>query len=70
MKQFESGVRFYTKARATVTVNFPENAVCCEYCLFYHRASRYCGLDRNIIPFRPDRTVGDRCPLELIEEDA
>lgn len=69
MKRFDGGVRFYTRAQATVTVNFPENAVCCEYCLFYHRASRYCGLDRNIIPFRPDRTVGDGCPLELIEEE-
>lgn len=67
MKRFESGVRFYTNAQTTVTVHFPEDAVCCNQCRFYDNARHYCWLDKNIVPFRPDRNVGDGCPLGIVE---
>ena len=32
MKDFDSGIRFFTHAYAVVEVNFPENDECCMQC--------------------------------------
>ena len=61
-------VSFYTKGIAEIVVNFPENDIACKYCPFYSFTTKHCGIDRNIVPPYPDRSVDRLCPLEIIEE--
>jgi hypothetical protein len=71
MKDFKTGVGFYSTGKASITVFFPENEVKCQYCHRFLRyedyAKRYsCRLtdERLLYPF--DR-VGFDCPLEFEE---
>lgn len=69
--RFERGVRWYTHGRLVVDVGFPEDAVCCRYCQYLRadaNAVRYkCCVTGDIL-YSLDMT-GDRCPIEIIEED-
>ena len=60
MKDFSSGVKYYTQAY--VDVFFPENRVCCEYCpLLETYARKQC---RRTGEYLVDtRTIGYNCPL-------
>lgn len=65
-KQFENGVRYYTVA--TVTIYFPEDAVCCRLCpLFgteYGTRRDYCKRTGEPIP-EPDNMIGGMCQLRF-----
>lgn len=72
MGKFDSGVKRYIKARATVEVGFPVNwrdsmEIACKHCPFYERAKQKCWLNGQVVNF-PDQFVGDACPLEAVEE--
>ena len=62
MKQFDRGVRYYTKA--IVEIGFPENQVCCDYCpMLETYARRQC---RRTGEYLADtRTIGYYCPLHI-----
>lgn len=73
MACFDSGVKRYIKAVATVQVNFPvdwkDNAeIACKHCQFYIRATQRCALNQEIVNY-PERFVGEFCPLEKVTED-
>lgn len=72
MSRFDSGVKSYIRAKATVLVTFPVDFrdnphVCCALCPYYRRNYRNCGLNGEIVAF-PDQYIGNRCPLEFIDE--
>lgn len=72
MSRFDSGVKSYIYATATVRVSFPVdfrgNAdVYCELCPYYRRNYRNCGLNGEICEY-PNKYIGSRCPLDFIEE--
>ena len=72
MANFESGVKKYIFAEATVTVAFPvdfrDNAdINCYQCKFFSRNNGICQLTKEISEF-PQRYVGSNCPLILQEE--
>jgi hypothetical protein len=70
MKQFLSGVSFYTKA--TVEIGFPEDDVCCHWCPFLAHDYK---LDREMckktgeILVAPKHDIGFYCPLEFKKEN-
>lgn len=68
-KQFENGVKWYT--RGFVTISFPEKAVCCRYCPCVKSVSagvqHQCCLNGNIL-YNLDN-LGERCPIFGLEED-
>lgn len=67
MKEFESGVRFYTKGRAEITVNFPEKEVKCKWCPFCRAEQtlgRYwCRLTNKMLYNPESYELGQDCPL-------
>ena len=72
MANFDSGVKRYIKARATVEVSFPvdwrDNAeIACKHCQFYIRATQRCALNQEIVNY-PEKFVGHECPLIQVEE--
>ena len=72
MANFESGVKRYIKATSTVEVFFPvdfrDNAdINCHQCKFFSRNNGACQLTKEISEF-PQRYVGSRCPLNIVEE--
>ena len=72
MANFETGVKAYVKARATVEVFFPIDwrgsvEIACKHCPFYVKATQRCGLNQEVVNF-PDRYVGRECPLEEVKE--
>lgn len=72
MSKYDSGVKSYIHAKATVHVSFPvdfrDNAdVCCELCPYYRRNYRNCGLNGEICEY-PSKYIGSHCPLDFIEE--
>ncbi len=72
MKDFESGVRYYTKAKAKITVNFPEKQVKCKWCPFCRAEQalgRYwCRLTNDMLYDPESYELGRNCPLEFEEE--
>lgn len=70
MKQFLSGVSYYTKA--SVEIGFPEDDICCHWCPFL--ASEY-KLDREFckktgeILLAPKSNIGFNCPLKFEKEN-
>ena len=67
MKDFSSGVKYYTKAN--VDVFFPENRVACMYCPMLETYAR--NQCRRTGEYLVDtRTIGYSCPLnfEVLEE--
>lgn len=72
MANFESGVKRYIKAQATVTVYFPVDMkdraeVNCMLCKFFNRTSGRCVLTQEISEY-PKHYIGSHCPLNIIEE--
>ena len=71
--EFESGVRSYIKASATVIVSFPVDykgnaAICCTQCPYLRRQSRVCALNGALVAY-PEHYVGEHCPLNFIGEE-
>ncbi len=64
MKDFSSGVSYYTKA--TLEIGFPEDRVCCDYCpLLETYARKQC---RRTGEYLVDtRAIGFYCPLKIEE---
>lgn len=72
MANFESGVKRYVTATATVTVSFPVDfknnvAANCYQCQFFSRQNGVCQLTKKISEY-PQQYVGSNCPLNIIEE--
>jgi len=70
-KRFEEGVRWYSKGRAEITVNFPEDAITCHYCPFLTNditRREKCCITNEIIP-DSDYMVGGFCPLNIKSEE-
>ena len=72
MANFDSGVSGYIKAYAVVPVNFPVDQrgnakICCKHCSYLSSNERMCQLNKEPVAF-PNKFVGDRCPLQKIEE--
>ena len=73
MANFDTGVKGYVKATATVEVHFPIDwrgsvEIACKHCPFYVRATCRCGLNQAIVNY-PDKYVGSDCPLEKFESE-
>lgn len=63
----------YTTASAIIKVNFPENRVVCKFCPFCvsdyrNRKRECCFLTEELLVF-DDLTLGNNCPLVIIEEE-
>ena len=62
MADFKSGVSYYTKGQAIITVAFPENDVCCRWCPFCYEekglARSRCKLTNDII-YAAEFTIRD-----------
>lgn len=68
MKDFDSGVHYFTHAYAVVEVNFPENDVCCMQCPYFSRTSGWCQLNKKLVAY-PKNHTGQECPLILKEKE-
>ena len=73
MANFETGVKEYIKATATVEVYFPVDwrgnaEIACKHCPFHIKATQRCGLNQAIVNY-PERYVGVYCPLEQVESE-
>ena len=70
MKEFRSGVGYYTKA--TVCVSFPEDDVCCYRCplmtVDYGSKRERCSRTGELL-VNPRYDIGYDCPLNFIEEE-
>lgn len=70
-RQFEEGIRFYTKGFALVEVFFPEDEVMCQYCLWCRSEGDldrfWCRLSNEMIYNPFSRYRGERCPLVFEE---
>lgn len=70
MGRFDKGVKFYTVAECEIQVNFPEDAVMCQYCPFirhYDGLNRdKCSLTEEILVSR--EIIGMKCPLTILNE--
>ena len=65
MKDFRTGVSYYTKA--TVDVGFPENDIVCYWCPLMSRDPNLrdiCGKTGEIL-IAPRHTIGCQCPLNF-----
>lgn len=67
MANFDSGVKEYIVAEATVKVFFPVNFqdradVSCYQCQYFRRSNQMCGLNGHICEY-PQKHVGSHCPL-------
>lgn len=72
MANFDSGVKRFIKAQATVTVYFPVDmkdraGVNCYLCKFFSRQTGMCQLTKEISEY-PQKYIGSHCPLDVIEE--
>ena len=72
MANFDSGVKRFIKARATVEVGFPVDwrdsmEIACKHCNFFIRATQRCALNQEVINF-PERYIGAHCPLVPVED--
>lgn len=73
MANFESGVASYVKAYAVIEVFFPVDQkgnadISCMRCPYLSSNERMCQLNKEPVAY-PNRFVGDRCPLQRIEEE-
>lgn len=69
MPNFETGIKDYVLASATVLVSFPVdwkgNAdICCDQCYYFRRNYKTCGLNGEVCQY-PNKFVGGSCPLEI-----
>ena len=70
MSRFESGVKYYTTAKAEITVHFPEDKTICQYCPYCRNGDSLkrwkCYITNEYLLF-PFNTVGNLCPLKFEE---
>ncbi len=70
MGRFDKGVKFYTIASCEIQVNFPEDAVQCQYCPFVRHNDGLnrdrCSLTEEILVSR--EITGFKCPLVIIND--
>lgn len=64
MKTFETGVRYYTLAKLKTPIAFPEDCLCCWYCLLFNKHTEECRATNETI-YKPKQYVGGHCPLQL-----
>lgn len=68
MGRFDRGVKYYTVAECEIQVNFPEDAVQCQWCPFirhYDGLNRdKCSLTEEILISR--EIIGMKCPLTIL----
>ena len=70
MGRFDKGVSYYTVAECEIQVNFPEDAVQCQWCPFVRH---YDGLNRDKCSLTEEiliskEIIGLRCPLTILNE--
>lgn len=72
MKEGLGKVSYYTKAKGTVEVNFPENRVVCQWCPYCRNEDSLkrwkCLLTGEYLVY-PFISLGNECPLEVKEEN-
>jgi len=73
MGAFDSGVKRYIEATATVRVFFPvswrdSTEIACKHCKFFERAKQRCWLTQDVVNY-PNNYVGSNCPLEPVMEE-
>lgn len=70
MKDFRSGVSYYTTGRAEIEIGFPEDDVCCFHCwmLYKDSADRYMCRWLHKEAYRPKQGILPDCPLHFEEE--
>ena len=64
----ETGVSYYTKAKLDKPIYFPEDQVCCWYCLMFNKHTEECRITNNTT-FKPKQNIGLDCPLKIIGGD-
>ena len=72
MKNFESGIRFYTDLKGKITVHFPEDRVVCQYCPYCRNEDslkRWKCLITGEYLLYPFDCLGNRCPLTDTESE-
>ena len=71
MSKFDKGVSYYTTAKLSIEVHFPEDEVKCKWCPFlkhYDSIDRdKCGITQEILYSR--EITGQRCPLGFKAEE-
>ena len=73
MAAFDSGVKEYVHAQATVDVFFPVDFrgyadISCNQCFFFRRNYQTCGLNGEVCQY-PQKYVGGSCPLKAVEDE-
>ena len=72
MKNFDSGVSFYSMGRAVINIAFPEDDICCARCPFCRSETdlkRYwCRLTNKMLYNPFPEGLPDGCPI-IIEEE-
>lgn len=70
MKNFKDGVQYSTKG--TITVCFPEDDLCCHWCLMLGLESKmdrfYCKMTGELLK-SPKEYIGEHCPIVFEEAD-
>lgn len=70
MKEFRTGVRYYTKGM--VEIGFPEDDLCCYWCPLmgteYKPDREYCKKTGEYLT-APRYTIGFECPLKFKKEE-
>lgn len=66
----KNGVAYYTKGKAAITVNFPEEDVSCANCILCQEVrgtipKYYCIAQRGERIFYPENGIDPDCPLEF-----
>lgn len=71
MQGFENGVKFYTKAKGTISVSFPEDRTICQWCPYCRNEDSLrrwkCLLTGEYLVY-PFQSVGNDCPLCIVKE--
>ena len=71
-KEFESGVRYYTRAKGEIIVSFPEDRTVCQWCPYCRNEDSLkrwkCLITWEYLVY-PFDCIGDKCPLALIKEE-
>lgn len=65
MKDFRRGIKFYTYGKCEITMEFPENDICCQHCRMSYKDGMgriMCTLLSHEI-YRPKVGIMQECPL-------
>ena len=71
-KEFSQGVSYYTLAKGEITVSFPEDQTVCQWCPYCRNEDSLrrwkCLITGEYLVY-PFVSVGNECPLTLIEQE-